>query len=50
MDGGDAVHLFPAGGRIDLKPITAELTYGVERLAMYLQGVNNVFDLHGPKM
>ena len=27
------------------KPITGEITYGLERLAMYLQGVENVFDL-----
>jgi glycyl-tRNA synthetase alpha chain len=36
---------FQQVGGIDLKPISAELTYGIERLAMYLQGVNNVFDL-----
>jgi glycyl-tRNA synthetase alpha chain len=29
----------------ELNPISAELTYGLERLAMYLQGVDNVFDL-----
>ena len=28
-----------------LDPISVELTYGLERLAMYLQGVDNVFDL-----
>ena len=27
------------------QPITGEITYGLERLAMYLQGVDNVFDL-----
>jgi glycyl-tRNA synthetase alpha chain len=32
-------------GGIDCKPITGEITYGLERLAMYLQGVENVFDL-----
>jgi glycyl-tRNA synthetase alpha chain len=32
-------------GGINCKPITGEITYGLERLAMYLQGVNNVFDL-----
>ena len=36
---------FQQVGGIDLKPVSAELTYGLERLAMYLQGVNNVFDL-----
>lgn len=33
-----------AGGQV-LDPITVELTYGTERLAMYIQGVDNVFDL-----
>ncbi len=32
-------------GGIELFPIPVELTYGLERLAMYLQGVNSVFDL-----
>jgi glycyl-tRNA synthetase alpha chain len=32
-------------GGIDCKPITGEITYGIERLAMYLQGVENVYDL-----
>jgi glycyl-tRNA synthetase alpha chain len=32
-------------GGIELNPITAELTYGTERIAMYLQQVENVFDL-----
>ena len=32
-------------GGIDLDPITIEITYGLERLAMYLQGVDSVFDL-----
>ncbi len=36
---------FQQAGGIDLKPISAEITYGLERIAMYLQGVNNVFDL-----
>jgi len=36
---------FQQVGGIDCKPITGEITYGVERLAMYLQGVENVFDL-----
>ncbi len=33
-----------AGGQ-DLAPISVELTYGLERFAMSLQGVNNVYDL-----
>ena len=36
---------FQQVGGIDLKPVTAELTYGLERIAMYLQNVENVYDL-----
>jgi glycyl-tRNA synthetase alpha chain len=36
---------FQQVGSIELDPITCELTYGLERIAMYLQGVENVFDL-----
>ncbi len=36
---------FQQVGGIECKPITGEITYGLERLAMYLQGVDNVFDL-----
>jgi len=36
---------FQQVGGIDLKPVSVEITYGVERIAMYLQGVDNVFDL-----
>ena len=36
---------FQQVGGIDCKPITGEITYGLERLAMYLQSVENVFDL-----
>lgn len=36
---------FQQAGGIDLKPIAGEITYGLERIAMYLQGVDNVFDL-----
>ncbi|RLA80214.1 MAG: glycine--tRNA ligase subunit alpha [Deltaproteobacteria bacterium] len=36
---------FQQAGGIDLKPISVEITYGLERIAMYLQGVENVFDL-----
>lgn len=32
-------------GGLDCKPITGELTYGVERIAMYLQNVDSVYDL-----
>ncbi|OGW46567.1 MAG: glycine--tRNA ligase subunit alpha, partial [Nitrospirae bacterium RBG_13_41_22] len=36
---------FQQVGGIDLKPVSLELTYGLERIAMYLQEVDNVFDL-----
>jgi glycyl-tRNA synthetase alpha chain len=36
---------FQQVGGLECKPITGEITYGLERLAMYLQGVENVFDL-----
>ena len=36
---------FQQVGGIDCCPITGELTYGLERLAMYIQGVDNVYDL-----
>jgi glycyl-tRNA synthetase alpha chain len=36
---------FQQCGGFDLNPISVELTYGLERLAMYIQGVDNVFDL-----
>jgi glycyl-tRNA synthetase alpha chain len=36
---------FQQAGGIDLMPVTAELTYGVERLAMYLQNVDNMYKL-----
>ncbi|HEV8646144.1 MAG TPA: glycine--tRNA ligase subunit alpha, partial [Burkholderiales bacterium] len=36
---------FQQVGGLDCKPITGEITYGIERLAMYLQGVENVYDL-----
>jgi glycyl-tRNA synthetase alpha chain len=36
---------FQQVGGIDCFPVPGELTYGLERLAMYVQGVDNVFDL-----
>ncbi len=36
---------FQQAGGVELAPISAELTYGLERLAMVLQRVDNVFDL-----
>ena len=36
---------FQQVGGFDCKPVTGEITYGLERLAMYIQGVDNGFDL-----
>ncbi len=36
---------FQQAGGIDLKPISGEITYGTERIAMYLQEVDSVYDL-----
>lgn len=36
---------FQVAGSLELSPISVELTYGLERLCMYLQGVDSVYDL-----
>jgi glycyl-tRNA synthetase alpha chain len=36
---------FQQCGGIDCKPVCAEITYGLERLTMYIQGKDNVFDI-----
>ena len=36
---------FQQVGGFDCRPVSGELTYGLERLAMYIQGVENVYDL-----
>ena len=36
---------FQQVGSQDIKPVASEITYGLERLAMYIQGVENVYDL-----
>jgi len=36
---------FQQAGSLDLQPITVEITYGLERIAMYLQMVENVYHL-----
>ncbi len=36
---------FQQVGGFDLKPVSVEITYGLERIAMYLQEVDNVFDI-----
>ncbi len=40
---------FQQVGGIELKPVSVELTYGLERIAMYLQEVDNIFDLKWAK-
>lgn len=42
---------FQQVGGLECYPVTGEITYGLERIAMYLQGVDSIFDLvwaHGP--
>jgi glycyl-tRNA synthetase alpha chain len=36
---------FQQAGGLECKPVTGEITYGLERLCMYLQNVDNVYDL-----
>lgn len=40
---------FQQAGGFDLKPVSVEITYGLERIAMYLQGIDNVYDLEWTK-
>ena len=40
---------FQQAGGFDLDPITVEITYGTERIAMYLQNVSSVFNLNWSK-
>ena len=43
---------FQQVGGLECRPVTGEITYGLERIAMYLQGVESVFDLtwtNGPQ-
>ncbi|MBA2726800.1 MAG: glycine--tRNA ligase subunit alpha, partial [Parachlamydiaceae bacterium] len=47
MDGMEITQFtyFQALGGMNLKPVTAEITYGLERLALYLQNVKSIFDI-----
>ncbi|HXM75307.1 MAG TPA: glycine--tRNA ligase subunit alpha, partial [Thermoanaerobaculia bacterium] len=47
MDGMEITQFtyFQQAGGIDLSPITAEITYGLERIAMFLNKVDSVFDV-----
>lgn len=51
MDGMEVTQFtyFQSVGGVDLKPITGEITYGIERLSTYLQGVDSTFDLKWSK-
>jgi len=40
---------FQQAGSIQLQPVSVEVTYGLERITMYLQGVDNVYDLQWNK-
>ncbi|MEM7562466.1 MAG: glycine--tRNA ligase subunit alpha [Pseudomonadota bacterium] len=43
---------FQQVGGLECRPVSGEITYGIERLAMYLQGVDSIYDLvwcHGPE-
>jgi len=40
---------FQQVGGIDLKPVSVELTYGIERIAMYLQNVDSIYDIEWTK-
>ncbi|MGH8798122.1 MAG: glycine--tRNA ligase subunit alpha, partial [Caldimonas sp.] len=43
---------FQQAGGIECRPVLGEITYGLERLCMYLQNVDSVFDIvwtHGPQ-
>ena len=43
---------FQQVGGLDCRPVTGEITYGLERIAMYIQGVESIYDLvwtHGPE-
>jgi len=44
MEGTQFTYFQQVGG-IECSPVSAEITYGLERLAMYIQNVNNVYDL-----
>jgi len=43
--GGLAVHLLPAGRRLGCRPVMGEITYGLERLGMYIQGKESIYDI-----
>lgn len=36
---------FQQVGGLDCRPVTGEITYGIERIAMYIQGVDSIYDL-----
>ena len=44
MEIGQFTYFQQVGG-LECRPVTGEITYGLERIAMYLQGVNSMYDL-----
>ncbi len=40
---------FQQAGGLEVKPVALELTYGIERIAMYLQDVDSIFDIQWNK-
>ena len=44
-DGDNSIYLFQQMTGIECKPVPVEITYGLERLCMFVQGKDNVFDL-----
>ena len=44
-DGNKSIYILSTGWRIECKPVSLELTYGLERLAMFVQKVDNIFDI-----
>src|SRR5262249_17396282 len=48
MDGMEITQFtyFQQAGGIDLTPVTAEITYGLERIAMFLGKVDSIYDIH----
>ena len=44
-DGGIPIHYFQQVGGHDCHPVSGELTYGLERLAMYVLGIDHVMEM-----
>ena len=44
-DGNKSIYIFSTNRRVECKPVSLELTYGLERLAMFVQDIDNVFEI-----